>query len=78
MLSQDAGFFFQSTRPCYTIFYSLRHFTSGKRTKQIVVVEKAEENVLSSELHTTVGRFEASGTSLSYLWLAQLNINGNL
>jgi len=50
MLSQDAGFFFQSTRPCSTIFYSLRHFTSGKRTKQIVVVGMAGRNVLNCEL----------------------------
>jgi len=50
MLSQDAGFFFQSTRPCSTIFYSLRHFTSGKRTKQIVVVGMARRNVLNCEL----------------------------
>jgi len=57
MLSQDAGFFFQSTRPCCTTFYSLRHFTSGKRTKQIVVDGMAGRNVLNSELQQNCRTF---------------------
>jgi len=32
---------------------------------------------LTANCSKTVGRFEVSGTAVSYLQLAQLNINGN-
>jgi hypothetical protein len=49
MRSQNAGFFI-SVHP-------VRHFTSGKRTKQIAVVGRDKEDVFSSEQLLDVLKF---------------------